>query len=451
MRNLFLASILLVTSGGITIAQQTNHLSISSGSSSSSSETKKKAFTGNGYNLQAEVFIPFLHSGGSYADATSKFALGAIAGGTYYNSKNLTTDPASTRSAYKLYSGELDINSEKGGASNTGFTATAGLQAVFALGSISLSPSVSGGFFSLKQKGFVQQAAINGKSVALAGLPAAKHTGFVTIPQVRISYPVAATLHLYASGALLTGPEISMEQLTLVPAGGTNDQHTYEPSQLSSGRMQSSTVQTNYRALNINVGVSFGFGSASRRLKGKVTKPGDNGAMNKTKNPLYKGGGHSGENPLYNGLVAAPGQPIGGIVVKGGKNPGGSMMIISSDDHGGFELTGLEAGNYQFQLTAPDQPQEKSISEKGLKRVEAAAMAKPGQPIGGIVVKGGKNPGGSMINLAVDNNGTIQFEVLEAGDYKFIIQTPEEPGQQKTKKPKDRATSGLKDTLKTNV
>ena len=52
-------------------------------------------------------------------------------------------------------------------------------------------------------------------------------------------------------------------------------------------------------------------------------------------------------------------------------------------------------------------------------------VANPGTPIGGIIVKGGKNPGGQMKNFVVDDQGNIRFEVLEAGNYKFIIQTPE--------------------------
>ena len=52
-------------------------------------------------------------------------------------------------------------------------------------------------------------------------------------------------------------------------------------------------------------------------------------------------------------------------------------------------------------------------------------VTKPGTPIGGIIVKGGKNPGGQMKNFVVDDQGNIRFEVLEAGNYKFIIQTPE--------------------------
>ena len=52
--------------------------------------------------------------------------------------------------------------------------------------------------------------------------------------------------------------------------------------------------------------------------------------------------------------------------------------------------------------------------------------ARPGGPIGGIIVKGGKNPGGAMTDLIVDDDGTIRFEVLEAGDYRFTFNKPEE-------------------------
>ncbi|MBO9595914.1 MAG: hypothetical protein J7599_23625 [Niabella sp.] len=152
--------------------------------------------------------------------------------------------------------------------------------------------------------------------------------------------------------------------------------------------------------------------------------------------------------------MAAPGQPVGGIVVKGGKNAGGSFLIAITNEKGVFELYNLQPGDYQFILTTPDAPQGKSISEKGVKR-SASEMAAPGTPIGGIVVKGGKNPGGSMTNLSVSQEGEIRFEILEAGNYQFMIQAGEAPypnnsGQQ-NEKVVEKATSGLKDTLKTNV
>ena len=37
--------------------------------------------------------------------------------------------------------------------------------------------------------------------------------------------------------------------------------------------------------------------------------------------------------------VAAPGQPIGGIIVKGGKNPGGQMPVLATtDSKGRFDI-----------------------------------------------------------------------------------------------------------------
>lgn len=142
----------------------------------------------------------------------------------------------------------------------------------------------------------------------------------------------------------------------------------------------------------------------------------------------------------------APGNPIKGIIVKGGKNPGGNMRMVSNGN-GEILLDKLQKGSYLFQLA---EPSSKSINEKGIKRNEA--QARPGNPIKGIIVKGGKNPGGNYINLTVNDKGEIGFDVLETGNYKLIIQTPETPKAEDSKKRVvEKATSGLKDTLKTNV
>ena len=613
---LFLLSV--VTIGN---AQQPVIVSIGGGISSPSSDLKSQAFMGNGYNLQGEVFIPFSRvAWDGSVNGSGRFAWGVIAGGTYITSKSLMPDVAVTQAAYKLYNGSLTIaNEQKGSSVNNGFMVSAGLRGDFTFGRFTLSPSFSGGYFSIRQDGFAQRSTADSKSITLTELPETKNTGFTVIPQLKISYPITGNLSIYTSGSLLIGPEITTTGHVLVPAGGFNDHQTYEPSQLASGTMREGSVSTNYQALHVNAGVSWVFGRSSRRLRGKVTKPGDNGI-----NPIYEQGGNSTENPIYNpsaqarpgtpiggivvkggknpggnsinlitnengevifpvtetgeytlqitmpeapgksisekgvrgnkrtvrtytggrkneasnqNILAAPGNPIGGIIVKGGKNPGprdmivvsnqngevtfpvteageyalqiimpeasgksisekgvrgnkrtvrtytggrkneasttnaqarpgspiggilvkrgkkpgGNMMVITSNDKGEFELNGLETGNYQFPLTTPETPQGKSISEKGLKRNEAAEAARPGTPIGGIVVKGGKNPGGNMINLSV-KEGIIQFDVLEAGDYKFLIQTPGNTNEtQSKKKVVEKATSGLKDTLKTNV
>ncbi|MBS1736473.1 MAG: hypothetical protein JSS98_07665 [Bacteroidetes bacterium] len=170
-------------------------------------------------------------------------------------------------------------------------------------------------------------------------------------------------------------------------------------------------------------------------------------------NPLYEEKGTSGSNPMFDpAAMAKPGQPIGGIIVKGGRNPGGQMLTITSGNNGEVILNNLEKGSYLFTLNLPKKPAGKGINEAGVKfNDESAQRAMPGNPIGGIIVKGGKNPGGSFIILTVNTHGQIGFEVQEAGNYKLILTAPVDSKNSPVKKIKEKASSGLKDTLKTNV
>lgn len=50
----------------------------------------------------------------------------------------------------------------------------------------------------------------------------------------------------------------------------------------------------------------------------------------------------------------------------------------------------------------------------------SAVLAAPGGPIGGIIVKGGKNPGGQMRALATtDASGAFTIRFAEGGDYRL--------------------------------
>lgn len=491
------------------VAQQPVVISIGAGISNTSSSVKEKNYLGNGYDVQGNVFVPFT------GKADGKFALGVLAGGTYYTSGSLTPDISKLQALYKLYNGNLAIsNNQIGGATSKGLMGTIGLQASLTLNHFVLSPSVSGGYFSLKQHGFAAQSSVmvNGakQTITLLDLDETRQTGFVVIPKLKIGYSFTKTFGVYTSAAFNMGPKLSSAQRKLEPQGGFNDKNTYEPSQLSSGKMISQPVSAAYQTLMLNIGVNWSVGrktkkpstmpsrlsmtpTTARQTQGatfgeKVNQGMQPAAAEKSTNPLYEDKGTATTNPLAGASLAKPGSPIGGIVVKGGKNPGGNLLVVTSNDSGEFGLNGLEVGNYQFTLTAPEElqskgigtqstsggsgaasasyarqggrtytggrknePQEKSINEKGVKRSEAAEAARPGSPIGGIVVKGGKNPGGNMTNLSVGEDGTIQFDVLEAGDYKFIIQTAEETKNKPKEKVKEKATSGLKDTLKTNV
>ena len=159
--------------------------------------------------------------------------------------------------------------------------------------------------------------------------------------------------------------------------------------------------------------------------------------------------------------MVSSGNSTGGIIVKGRKKSGGQLITIVTDEQGSFELNNLEKGVYEFSFTNPSKAEAQdfnttrsnrdnrlvtnpqtgdttaeSNSSQAIgqaqdfntvrsNRERGQLVTKPGTPIGGIIVKGGKNPGGQMKNFVVDDQGNIRFEVLEAGNYKFIIQTPE--------------------------
>ncbi|MBB6237687.1 hypothetical protein HDC90_002309 [Pedobacter sp. AK013] len=98
------------------------------------------------------------------------------------------------------------------------------------------------------------------------------------------------------------------------------------------------------------------------------------------------------------------GQPIGGIVVKGGKNPGDNTITLITNQNGEIEFNNASAGNYKFIILVPSTNPKSRVA---------------GSPIGGIVVKGGKNPGGNLITLITNENGEIELNNLPVGTYKF--------------------------------
>jgi hypothetical protein len=454
---LFLSAITTAT------AQSPVTVAVGGGISTTPSSLKANAFLGDGYHIQTQIFVPFLRKGWDGAvKGSGKFALGVIAGGEYATAKNLAPDENDLKSSYRLYNDALNITTHQQGAAQS-YSGFAGLQADVTVGDITFSPSWSGGYFSLSQKGFTQNSMVasNGttENVVLRNLPSSNSSGFITIPQLKISYALDPHFSVYAAGAINLGPTLTTTQSYLKPAGGFNEKSTYESVQLTTGKMVEKTSESRYQSANVNIGVSWCFGS-SRRLKGKVTKPGDNGRKNTPEEPAGKsisskgvtstkssrnenlavenpGGEPAGKSISEKGLSSTKsgrnesnmvaGNPIGGIIVKGGKNPGGSLLTVITNDKGQLVLNNLEAGDYVFTITAPEQPAGKSISSKGVSstksgRNESNMVA--GSPIGGIVVKGGKNPGGNMLLINTDNKGTFSFTASEAGNYLFTVFRP---------------------------
>lgn len=104
------------------------------------------------------------------------------------------------------------------------------------------------------------------------------------------------------------------------------------------------------------------------------------------------------------------GQPIGGIVVKGGKNADGNLNLLTNVN-GEIEINNASQGNYRLIITLPTQ-------------TDNAQYSVAGNPIGGIIVKGGKNPGGSLMQLMTNANGEVTLNITEAGNYRFVVAAP---------------------------
>lgn len=98
------------------------------------------------------------------------------------------------------------------------------------------------------------------------------------------------------------------------------------------------------------------------------------------------------------------GQPIGGIVVKAVNIPAGEATNLVTNENGEIEFNNAIAGNYKFIIMVPSNNPRSRVA---------------GSPIGGIIVKGGKNPGGNLITQITNENGEIELNNLPAGTYKF--------------------------------
>lgn len=54
--------------------------------------------------------------------------------------------------------------------------------------------------------------------------------------------------------------------------------------------------------------------------------------------------------------------------------------------------------------------------------VPAGPALRPGNPIGGLTIKGGRNPGGNLRTIQTNENGEFEFTDLEPGDYTFTVE-----------------------------
>ncbi len=641
MKTIATLSVLLISTQ-ISFAQDSKlWLSLGAGIHHASNENKANLI-GNGFNLQADAFVPFYRKGWDGTVKGGSFTLGVNVLGNYASIQNLSPDNSTTQNQYQLFNGTLAVASSSASKTSASFAGLVGLQARFSLGKFNLSPSLNTGYLHFKKAGYEQigSTSINGQTRQLALISAEDQSsgGLVFKPQVRVGYNLTSSLSVFLSPAMIIGHEVAHTVQQRVPQGGFNERNTYEASQLANGTWESKTSTSRYQFTEMNFGLSVAIGKKKPKQNVKpggavsssyaagrlsttptvtqkaeaqdfnttrsnrdnrssthpdsvVTQTGNDNqpalkginnnnsmpnrlsmtpttvrqstAKGETTNPIYSPPVGAGENPLFEGKTTIstpkqsqgqnfgekvatglqsgasavgqgasllggalgnsathlnsasqplPGQPIGGIVVKGGKNPGGNLITTTTNEKGEFGFVAAEAGNYQFSLLMPAEAQDFNTTRSNRERGQLAAgsgtagasanpvkaeaqdfnttrnnkergqlVAAPGNPIGGIIVKGGKNPGGNLISVTTNANGEVTFENLAAGSYLFQVTTSNQPaaktggraytGGRKNEvqgksisekgvsgskpkaktKVKEKATSGLKDTLKTNV
>ena len=467
---------------------------VSGGSTTTSGKTKDSAFIGNGWNVEAGAYIPLYNPAGF--NKHLYFSLG-IETGVNYAQQKANGGIATYTNNFQLQDGAINPAFETGTPHANSLQFFAGPKAQWDWGRIYISPSVLLGYFSLHRKGYtLSQTIVNPKQTTeskyIPFIAATDYSasGFIVKPKIELGYRFTEHLALFINGAIAFGPSVQNNINYWKPQGNGGTGNLYSYDQYAGGAAKPASFSSRWQATSVNAGLrytwiksTFDKGHGERKQRAAVQ--GDSNTDNVQPAAMVAGqpqsvfkadsSNNASDNnvPAHQRLSMTPtttkqtqassfgekvvggmqsggnaaqmtaGNPIPGVVVKGGKNPPVKLIIATSDDNGEVELKNLEAGNYLFQLIAPEQPAGKGIGSAGIKRNEIA-FAKPGQPIKGIIVKGGKNAnaistanddgekhrpyifknGLDTINATSNKKGEIQFTVTEAGNYILKLYAP---------------------------
>lgn len=240
------------------------------------------ALIGNGWNLNAGLYIPFVDrtTGGSGPGSGNGLSLGLLTRLTYtglkagkamekaennYRLSGGTITPA-FRSAPSAYS--MDISS--------------GPQMVLDLNRFSLSPNLLFGYLSLHRSAYE----ING-NVANPGAPSENKdiqflssekissSGLTIKPGLDLGYRIGSHFSLGLQSQLAFGPSLTSTYSFLQPANGLNDKNTYSYDQYIKGTQGNRSTRTSYKTFSLNLGVTYlfeGNQSQSSRVAHKIAK-----------------------------------------------------------------------------------------------------------------------------------------------------------------------------------
>jgi hypothetical protein len=110
------------------------------------------------------------------------------------------------------------------------------------------------------------------------------------------------------------------------------------------------------------------------------------------------------------------------IILTDNNDDGIADAVVNSDIERGFE--GTQAGRKMIPVTVPDitGAQRNVVAPFVPGGGVISAAMRPGTPIGGIIVKGGKNPGGALRSTQTNGDGEFEFTNLETGHYTVSLE-----------------------------
>ncbi|MFD2920480.1 hypothetical protein ACFS6H_12205 [Terrimonas rubra] len=244
-------------------ASRSNHtrLSLSAGGILSHNDLSK-----NGFNAQADAFVPLYRKGWDGSVKGSGFTLGANIAVNYAGVKNSAPDNKAVADKYQVYAATNTVSVSEKNNSSGSLSGLVGVQAMFRSGNFHISPVVSTGYSYFTLQGFTQTGtySANGQSQDKDLVKREKKSsgGIVFKPQLRIGYDIAPSLSLFASSAYIMGPEIKYTTQNWLPQGGFNQQNMYEPQQMQNGSWSVVSGREKYKGLEVNLGISLAIGKS---------------------------------------------------------------------------------------------------------------------------------------------------------------------------------------------
>lgn len=179
---------------------------------------------------------------------------------------------------------------------------------------------------------------------------------------------------------------------------------------------------------------------------------------------MLVGGAIPGGNVISSAM--RPGNPIGGLTIKGGKNPGGFPQSARTNNQGEFEFTGWAPGNYSIEaelnyfidarinIAAGDVNGDGIAERKGWDGTVKGNSFTEADPANKAFNQNSSRSNHTYrnsiwIEADTDGDGSWETSFLNFNDEMAILNITEQ-GTPKAKVV-EKATSGLKDTIKTQV